>query len=117
MNRSIRPPEHWSVQAGPRDVARLEVPADAQRERSFEIYCQLVAVAQPGRNDAQHALRLVINGALEWARAVATAGGGPDGLDVRVRRNLPAGQALKLVASCELRGANRLSLSITVDED
>ena len=116
MSGSKHKPEHWSVQAGTRDVARLDIPADAQRDRDFEIFCQLVAVAHPGRSDAQHGVRLLINGALEWTRTVPTAHGGPDGLDVRVRRHLPVGQALRIVASSELRNANRLSLSITAEE-
>ena len=109
--------ERWSVQAGPRDVARLDIPADAQRDRNFEINCQLVAVAQPGRRDALLGLRLLIDGALQWSRSVPTAEGGPDGLDVRVRRHLPVGQALRLVATCELHHASRIGLSITAEEE
>jgi hypothetical protein len=112
-----RTPEHWSVQARGPDVARLEIPADAHRERSFEIYCRLVAAAQSGRADATHGMRLLVNGALEWSRTAATPEHGADSLELRLRRTVPVGQALRLVATCELRGASRLSLSITADEE
>ena len=39
-------PEHWSADAGERDVARLEIPPHASRERGFEIYCSLAVKAQ-----------------------------------------------------------------------
>ena len=37
-----REPERWRASAGARDVVRLDIPADAQRERTFEIFCCLV---------------------------------------------------------------------------
>ena len=31
-------PEHWSAHAGTRDVARLDIPPDAYRDRTFEVF-------------------------------------------------------------------------------
>ena len=109
--------EHWSADAGDRDVARLDIPADALRERTFELFCHLVVANKAGRNDATHAMRVLVNGALEWARSVPTQSEGQDSLDLRLRRTVPAGQPLRVTATCELRGAQRVSLTISADED
>jgi len=110
-------PEHWSADAGHRDVARLDIPADAQHERHFEIFCRLVASNKAGRADAAHGMRVLVNGALEWARSVPTPADGTDSLDLRLRRTVPVGQALRVTASAELRGSRRVSLTISADED
>jgi hypothetical protein len=109
--------ERWSADSGPRDVARLDIPADAQRERHFEIFCRLVVSNKAGRSDATHAMRVLVNGALEWTRSVRTQPESNDGLDLRLRRSVPVGRPLRVTASCELRGAQRVSLAITAEED
>jgi hypothetical protein len=109
--------ERWSADSGHRDVARLDIPADVQRERHFEIFCRLVVSNKTGRRDATHAMRVLVNGALEWARSVPTQPEGSDGLDLRLRRSVPAGRPLRVNATCELRGAQRVSLAITAEED
>jgi hypothetical protein len=109
--------ERWSADSGDRDVARLDIPADAQRERHFEIFCRLVVSNKTGRRDATHAMRVLVNGALEWARSVPTQPEGSDGLDLRLRRSVPVGRPLRVTATCELRGAQRVSLAITAEED
>ena len=103
--------------SGHRDVARLDIPADALRERHFEIFCRLVVSNKAGRTDATHAMRVLVNGALEWTRAVPTQPDGSDGLDLRLRRSVPVGRPLRVTATCELRGAQRVSLTISADED
>ncbi|MES1162302.1 MAG: hypothetical protein ABUL50_04490 [Rhizobacter sp.] len=110
-------PERWSADSGHRDVARLDIPADAQRERQFEIFCHLVVGNKAGRVDATHGLRVLVNGALEWARTVPTQADGTDSLDLRLRRSVPVGHPLRVTATCELKGAQRISLTITADED
>ena len=112
-----RPPERWSADSGHRDVARLDIPADAQRERHFEIFVHLVVANKAARADATHGLRVLVDGALEWARRVPTALDGPDSLDLRLRRSVPLGRPLRLSASCELRGSQRVRLSISAEED
>ena len=111
---SARRPEHWSAEAGARDVVRLDIPADALRERTFEIYVRLAV--RTARSDATHALLVLVDGALEWSRSLATHPG-DDSLDLRLRRRVAAGRPLRLSATCALRGAVRVALSITADEE
>jgi hypothetical protein len=115
VSSSTPKPELWSADSGNRDVARLDIPADARRERSFEIFCRLVVGS--GRCDATHGMRVLVNGAVEWARTVPTHADGQDSLELRLRRTVPVGQPLRLTASCELHGAVRLSLSVSAEED
>ncbi len=112
-----REPERWSASTGARDVVRLDIPADAQRERTFEIFCRLVVSNKTGRPDASHAMRVLVDGALEWQRSMPTHAGGEDSLDLRLRRSVPVGRPLRLNATCELRGAQRVSLSISAEEE
>ena len=112
-----REPERWSASAGTRDVVRLDIPADAQRDRTFEIYCRLVVSNKAARTDATHAMRVLVDGALEWSRSMPTHMDGEDSLDLRLRRSVPVGRPLRLNATCELRGAQRLSLSISAEEE
>jgi len=108
--------ERWSADAGTGDVCRLDVPADAQRERRFEIACRMV-VAHPGTGAARHALAVWVNGAREWTREVETHPGGDDTLDVRFVRTVPPGQALRLLARAGVQRARRLRLSISAEEE
>ena len=112
-----KPPERWSASAGARDVVRLDIPADAQRERTFEIFCRLVVSNKANRADATHAMRVLVDGALEWSRSLPTHAGGEDSLELRLRRSVPVGRPLRLNATCELRGAQRMSLSISAEEE
>ena len=111
------PPERWSASAGARDVVRLDIPADAQRERTFEIFCRLVVSNKAARTDATHAMRVLVNGALEWERKQPTHTRGDDSLDLRLRRSVPVGRPLRITATCELRGAVRVSLSVNAEEE
>ena len=100
-----------------RDVVRLEVPANALRSRRFEISVRLSVRNRSARADAIHALRVHVDGALEWSRSAATpASGDEDALEVRIARSVPPGRPLRLVAACELRGAERLALTIDAEE-
>ena len=109
--------EHWVADSGSRDVAKLDIPADAHRERHFEIFCHLVVSNRAGRSDATHGMRVLVNGALEWTRTLPTHTDGNDSLDLRLRRSVPVGRPLRVSATCELRGAQRVSLRITAEED
>ena len=117
MNSPVRKPERWSATSGSRDVARLDIPADAQRERTFEIDVRLVVANKAARRDATHGLRVLVDGALEWARTIPTPVDGPDTLELRLRRTVPLGRPLRLNASCELHGSQRVSLSISAEEE
>ena len=117
MSTLTRPSEHWSADSGHRDVVKLDIPADAQRERRFEIFVRLVVANKTGRRDATHAVRVHVDGALEWSRSAPTHADGHDCLDLRLSRSVPIGRPLRLSASCELRGAQRVRLSISADEE
>lgn len=110
--------EHWSVDAGARDVATLDIPADAHRERVFEIDCRFVVRALGDGRSATHALRVLVDGAQEWARRADTANpGATDSLEYRFRRRVPSGQPLRLVATTEVQGAQRLVLLLEAQEE
>jgi hypothetical protein len=111
-----RRPEHWEEDVGDGDVARLIVPADLLRDRSFEIFCSL-AVDARGNTDATMSMRVLVDGSQQWQRQEPVHAGGRDSLDYRFRRELPAGQPLRIQASTEVAGARRLRLRITADED
>jgi hypothetical protein len=108
--------ERWSASAPRGDVARLDIPADASRARRFEIFCSL-AVAHPGAGEAWHALRVLVDGAQEWSRRIATDPGGRDTLDLRFRREVPVGRALRLTAIAEVGRAVPLALSVSAEEE
>lgn len=110
-------PEHWSADAGERDVVRLDIPADAHRERRFELSCQLVVANRAGRPNARHGLRIAVDGALEWERALPTDAGGADSLEWRLARTVPAGRPLRITATCTLVDVQRQRLVITADEE
>ena len=109
-------PEHWSAETARDGVVRLDIPPHATRERRFEVYCSF-RVAHPGAGTASHALRVLVDGAHQWSRRVATDSGGRDSLDVRFPRTVPVGQPLRVTAIGEVDGAVPLGLSISADED
>ena len=90
-------------------------PADGE-PRAVDRFVQVQSAAA-ARTDATHGLRVLVNGALEWARTVPTQVEGTDSLDLRLRRSVPVGRPLRVTASCELLGAQRVSLTISADED
>jgi hypothetical protein len=109
-------PERWRVDAGDRAIARLDVPPHANRERVFEIDVRFVVRAGAGRAP-QHGLRVLVNGAQEWARRVPTARDGEDSLEWRQRRSVPVGQPLRIQALGDVQQALRMRLVVSVVED
>ena len=112
---NARRPEHWEVDAGSGDVAHLDIPADASRDRLFEISCTFV-VAHRGDEDASHALRVLVDARQEWSREVPTHPGGQDSLDVSLRRSVPVGVPLRVTAIASAHGAARVRLAIVAEE-
>ena len=110
-------PERWSAESGHRDVVKLDIPADARRERRFEIYVRLQVTNKAGRADATHGLKVWVDGALEWERSAATHPDGPDSLELRLRRSVPVGRPLRISATCALRACTRTALTISAEED
>lgn len=111
-----QPRERWRVDAGDRAIARLDVPPHASRERDFEIDVRFVVRAGAGRAP-RHGLRVLVNGAQEWARRIDTQRDGEDSLEWRQRRRVPVGQALRVQALTEVQHALRLRLVISAAEE
>ncbi len=115
--RAPAAPERWSVNVADSPTARLEIPADLDRERTFEISVAFTVRALDGADSPWHELRVFADGRAQWTRRIPTATPAAyDGLDMRFRRTLPPGQRLSLLAETDCRGARRLALAIEADE-
>jgi hypothetical protein len=111
------PPERWAVDAGARDVARLDIPPDALHERSFEIFCRAVVAERAGLAGGWHEVTVRVNGALEWTRRVSVAPDDEDSLDLRLHRTVPAGRPLRLVVQSKVHGVQRRMLTISAEQE
>jgi hypothetical protein len=98
-------PERWRIDAGDADVATLVIPADSFRTRHFEIDCRLIVT--PFGAGAHLAMRVDVDGGLEWTRRAPVATPG---------RELPAGRPLRIVVKTEARQARRVKLVIEAEE-
>ena len=109
-------PERWRIDAGDGDVATLVIPPDSFRTRHFEIDCRLVVAALGA--GAQHAMRVDVDGGLEWTRSAPTHNPGhTDSMDYHFRRELPAGRPLRIVVKTQARQARRMRLLIEAEEN
>jgi hypothetical protein len=116
-NRSSRRPESWRATAASAEFAELIIPADAARERVFEISVLLSVRAGAAARNPWHQLRVLADGELQWSRRSATEHPAEfDGLDYRFTRRIGVGRALRLQAFCECQEARRLKLLIEADE-
>ena len=111
-------PERWHVDAGDAASTTLTIPADAIRERRFEIACAMTvtvptraAISTPGWQQ----LTVQANGAQQWRRR-EPAHSPWDGLDYRFARSVPVGQALRITVSGAGLGVQRRSLVVEADE-
>lgn len=110
-------PERWAKSAGNASIARLDIPADARRERQFEISVSMRVRALDGARAPWHELRVDADGQWQWSRRIATQHPAPfDSLDYRFRRSVPVGRALQLLATSDCGEARRLDLLIEADE-
>src|SRR3954470_13073134 len=99
-------PERWRIDAGDADVATLVIPADSFRTRRFEIDCRLVVMRLA--EGAEHAMRVDVDGGLEWTRRAPTeTPGHSDSMDYHFRRELPAGAPLRIVVKTQVAKARR----------
>jgi hypothetical protein len=115
-NAKPAPPERWLTNAGPADVAMLVIPADASRTRHFEIDCRFIVAHKA--TGARHAMRVDVDGGLEWTRRAPTENPGhTDSMDYHFRREVPVGKPLKIVVKTEARGAQRVGLVIEAEEN
>lgn len=111
-------PERWRLDAGEQPDALLTIPADARRERRFEISVTMSVRARPGARAPWHELRVLADGELQWSRRIGTdADSGYDGLDYRFRHSVPVARELRVQALVECEGAERLRLVIEAEED
>ena len=111
-------PERWALTAGDAATATLHIPADAQRERRFEIACA-ATVAVPEEAPAAAWLQLTVQagGVRQWRRRLPAHNRGAfDGLDYRFSRSVPVGQALRVTVSVAGQGVRRRTLIIEAEE-
>jgi hypothetical protein len=110
-------PERWVLNAGDAANATLTIPADAKRERRFEIACAISVSVPEDAQQPSHQMTVLANGAQQWRRRVPSANlGAYDGLDYRFSRRVPVGQALRVTVLVAGTGVRRRSLVIEADE-
>ncbi len=112
-------PERWSLSAGDAASAVLSIPADARRERRFEIACAVTVHVAADAAEPCLQLSVLANGTQQWQRrAPAHNPGAWDGLDYRFSRSVPVGQTLRIAVAVGLagQGVRRRSLVIEADE-
>lgn len=109
-------PERWTVAAGAADVALLVIPADARRERVFEVDCRFVVRAAEAGQTAWHELRVEIDGAQQWSRRIETHPP-QDTFDYHCRVEVAVGRPLRVRALTRVGAATlRHALSIDAEE-
>ena len=95
----------------------LTIPADARRERRFEIACAVTVAVPEAAVAPWLQVSVQANGTLQWRRrADAHNPGAWDGLDYRFSRSVPVGQSLRITVSVGGQGVRRRSLVIEADE-
>lgn len=110
-------PERWHIEVGDAAVARLDIPADAVRDRVFEIAISMQVRAHDDARQPWHEMRILADGELQWSRRCATQQPAEyDGLDYRFRRRIDVGRALRLQVQSECHGGRRLKIRIEADE-
>jgi hypothetical protein len=110
-------PERWTVSAGDAAQATLVIPADAVRERRFEIACAATVTALVEAVEPWHQMTVQADGEHQWQRRVPSHSPGQfDGLDYRFSRSVPVGRALRITVAVACQGARRRQLVIEADE-
>jgi len=110
-------PERWTLSAGDAATATLHIPADAVRERRFEIACAMTVGVPEGAAQPWHQMTVQANGKQQWQRRVPSQNAGEwDGLDFRFSRSIPVGEALRVHVAVSGGGVRRRTLVIEADE-
>jgi hypothetical protein len=110
-------PERWALQAGDAATATLLIPADARRQRQFEIACVAIVDVPTGAAAPWMQLTVQANGSQQWHRqAPAHNPGAWDSLDYRFRRHVPVGQTLRVTVVVAGQGVRRRRLDIEAEE-
>lgn len=111
------PPERWSLDAGDTATATLTIPADARRERRFEIACAVTVGVPEVARQPWHQMTVLADGVQQWRRKEPSQNPGAyDGLDYRFSRSVPVGQALRVTVLVAVHGVRRRTLVIEADE-
>lgn len=111
------PAERWSTRAGDAALAVLDIPADAHRQRRFEIACAMTVQALDNSDSPWHELRVYCDGQLQWQRRVPTQQPAPfDGLDFRFQWPIAVGRRARIQVESHCQGARRLQLQIDAEE-
>ncbi len=112
-----RKPERWVLSGGDAGTATLTIPADARRERRFEIACAITVAVPEAARSAWHQMTVLANGTQQWRRRELSGNAGAwDGLDYRFSRSVPVGQALRITVNVGCQGGRRRTLEIEADE-
>ena len=109
--------ERWHIDAADAATATLVIPADARRERRFEVSCAVTVTVPAAVAEPWLQVSVLANGIQQWRRrAPAHNPGAWDGLDYRFARSVPVGQALRITVAVAVQGVRRRSLVIEADE-
>jgi hypothetical protein len=110
-------PERWQLEAGDAATATLTIPADARRERRFEIACAITVAVPDAASPGWLQMTVQSQGAKQWQRRVQAHNPGQwDGLDYRFSHTVPVAQALRVTVTVAGQGVRRRTLQIEADE-
>lgn len=110
-------PERWQLDAGDAALATLTIPADARRERRFEIACAATVGVPEDAAGAWQQMTVQANGQRQWQRREPAHNPGQfDSLDYRFTRSVPVGQALRVTVTLSGQGVRRRRLLIEAEE-
>ena len=110
-------PERWTSSGGDATTSTLTIPADARRERRFEIACAVTVAVPEVSQCPWMQVTVLANGTKQWQRRVPARNAGAwDGLDYRFSRNVPVAQTLRVTVTVAGAGVQRRSLEIEADE-
>ena len=110
-------PERWTLSGSDAATATLTIPADAKRERRFEIACAVTVGVPEDSSGGWLQVTVQANGAKEWQRRVPAHNPGAwDGLDYRFSRSVAVAQTLRITVTVAGGGVRRRSLEIEADE-
>lgn len=115
-----RTQEHWRIDAGAAELAVLHVPPVLRRDRIVQIDVRFVVRALADASAPWLSIEVEIDGERQWSRRIdAHRPGEPDSLDWHGRRELPAGQGLRVRAITRVGGGarrERLLIEAEVDQ-
>lgn len=94
----------------------LDVPPVLHLDRVFDVDVRFVVQALPDATDAWLGIEVEVDGARQWTRRIEVhRSGASDSLDYHCRRELPAGQALRVRAVTRVGGARRQRLLVEAE--